>query len=63
MDVKEKNKNVEEPFRPGPISLFEYLKEEREPVLCLDVPQEPVSGWIMKNLNRVKVLFSHSDHP
>ena len=59
MDVKEKNNS----FERGPISLFEYLKEEREPVLCLDVPQEPVSGWIMKHLNRVKVLFSHSDHP
>ena len=46
---------MDEHFKKGPISPFEF--DEAESVIRLEIPEVPVSGWTMKHLNLNKVFF------
>ena len=54
-DVKEKYQNCEW----GAVSLFEFLEEEQDSTIELDLRNQPQSGWKLKHLSRNKVCFSH----
>ena len=47
--MKDKN------FEKGPISQFKFYEDESD--IILEIPEEPVCGWTMKNLNSKKVFF------